>query len=83
MKFKKPVLSHSWIFLLALRMFDGAGAIGAIAAAFVLISEIFESVGYHKIMVLQVAQACFGLSQIGLAYLGFFLIRDLLSYFFL
>jgi len=53
-------------------MFDGAGAIGAIAAAFVLISEIFESVGYHKIMVLQVAQACFGLSQIGLAYLGFF-----------
>ena len=75
-------MSHSWILLLALRMFDGAGAIGAIAAAFVLISEIFESVGYHKIMVLQVAQACFGLSQIGLAYLGFFHSRDLLTYLF-
>ena len=82
MKFKKPDLSHSWILLLALRMFDGAGAIGAIAAAFVLISEVFESVGYHKIMVLQVAQACFGLSQIGLAYLGVFHYHDLLSHIF-
>ena len=81
-EFIKPVLSHSWILLLALRMFDGAGAIGAIAAAFVLISEVFESVGYHKIMVLQVAQACFGLSQVGLAYLGIFENHALFLYIF-
>ena len=48
-------------------MLDGAGAIGAIAATFVLISEVFESVGYAKITVLQIAQGLFGVSQAVLA----------------
>lgn len=54
--------SEIWHFFI-LRMLDGAGAIGAIASAFVLISEVFESVGYQKILVLQIAQALFGVSQ--------------------
>lgn len=58
--------SQIWHFFV-LRMLDGAGAIGAIAAAFVLISEVFESVGYQKILVLQIAQALFGVSQAILA----------------
>ena len=58
--------SVTWQFFL-LRMLDGAGAIGAIAAAFVLISEVFESVGYAKITVLQIAQGLFGVSQAVLA----------------
>jgi len=58
--------SNLWHFFL-LRMLDGAGAIGSITAAFVLISEVFESVGYQKILVLQIAQALFGVSQAVLA----------------
>ena len=35
--------SYTFLILCFLRMLDGAGAIGGIAAAFVLISEVFES----------------------------------------
>ena len=52
-----------------LRMLDGAGAIGGIAAAFVLISEVFESKGYAKILVLQIGQSLFGVGQAALAWI--------------
>ena len=41
---------YAFILMAILRMLDGAGAIGGIAAAFVLISELFESSGYAKIL---------------------------------
>ena len=58
---------NSFILLCVLRMIDGAGAIGGIAAAFVLISEVFESKGYAKILVLQIGQSLFGVGQAVLA----------------
>ena len=61
--------SMSFPLLCVLRMLDGAGAIGGIAAAFVLISEVFESKGYAKILVLQVGQSLFGVGQAALAWL--------------
>ena len=50
-------------------MLDGAGAIGGIAAAFVLISEVFESKGIAKILVLQIGQSLFGVGQAALAWI--------------
>jgi len=59
--------SYTFLILCFLRMLDGAGAIGGIAAAFVLISEVFESKGYAKILVLQIGQSLFGVGQAALA----------------
>ena len=56
-----------------LRACNGAGSIGAISAAFVLTSEIFEP--KTRVMALQVAQALFGVGQAFLAILGYY-IRD-------
>jgi len=58
-----------WV-LFACRVINGAGAIGAISAAFVLTGEIFDP--DSKVMALQVAQALFGVGQALLALIGYY-----------
>jgi len=50
---------------------NGSGSIGAISAAFVMTSEIFEP--KTRVMALQIAQALFGVGQALLAILGYYI----------
>lgn len=59
-----------WV-LFFLRAMNGSGSIGAISAAFVMTSEIFEP--KTRVMALQIAQALFGVGQALLAILGYYI----------